>query len=95
MTKRSIGREQPLPWLDLMRFVAAFLVVFSHARTLVFVRYGELDTDSQGAVTMLWFAASRLGNEAVVLFFVLSGYLVGGKVWQRCRQGDFDARLYA
>lgn len=84
-----------IPWLDLMRFVAAFMVMFSHARTLVFERYSELDPDSQGIFTAIGFAITRLGNEAVVLFFVLSGYLVGGKVWQRCREGSFDARLYA
>lgn len=84
-----------IPWLDLMRFVAAFLVVLAHARTLVFVRYSELDPDSQGLLTALGFAITRFGNEAVVLFFVLSGYLVGGRLWQRCREGTFDARLYA
>lgn len=82
------------PWLDLLRFVAAFVVMFSHARTLVWVRYSELDPDSQGLVTASFFGLTRLGNEAVVLFFVLSGFLVGGKVWQRARQGTFDARLY-
>ena len=78
-----------------MRFVAAFLVMLAHARTLVFVRYSELDADSQGLLTALGFAVTRFGNEAVVLFFVLSGYLVGGRLWQRCREGTFDARLYA
>lgn len=83
-----------MPWLDLLRFVAAFLVMFAHARTLVFLRYGELDPDSQNIFVALGFAVTRLGNEAVVLFFVLSGYLVGGRLWRRCREGSFDARLY-
>lgn len=95
MLRATSSRPTVMPWLDLMRFVAAFLVMLAHARTLVFVRYGELDPDSQGLFTALGFAVTRFGNEAVVLFFVLSGYLVGGRLWQRCREGTFDARLYA
>jgi peptidoglycan/LPS O-acetylase OafA/YrhL len=42
-----------------------------------------------------FFAMTRLGLEAVTLFFVLSGFLVGGRVIERLRAGTFSVRDYA
>jgi len=44
---------------------------------------------------LIFFSATRLGIEAVEVFFVLSGFLVGGKVLERVRKGTFDYRDYA
>ena len=35
------------------------------------------------------------GHQAVLIFFVLSGYLVGGEIIRELRRGDFDWRVYA
>jgi peptidoglycan/LPS O-acetylase OafA/YrhL len=56
--------------LDTMRGLAALVVAAGHARGLFFGTI--IGTTSQDGVTM--------GHEAVMVFFVLSGYLVGGSV---------------
>ncbi len=67
-------KQRHLSWteihLDTIRGLAALVVVAGHARGLFFGSI--IGTTSQGGVTM--------GHEAVMVFFVLSGYLVGGSV---------------
>jgi peptidoglycan/LPS O-acetylase OafA/YrhL len=82
-------------WLDWMRFVAAFMVLLYHVRGSHFVEYGALAADSKGVVTAAGYAVTRLGPEAVILFFVLSGFLVGGKAIERVRLGGFNWRQFA
>jgi peptidoglycan/LPS O-acetylase OafA/YrhL len=80
--------------LDWLRFLTALLVVLCHARPDHWVAWAELDADSQGIVSMLFFLLIRPGPEAVVVFFVLSGYLVGASVIRRCVNGAFSASEY-
>jgi peptidoglycan/LPS O-acetylase OafA/YrhL len=81
-------------WIDWLRFLAAFSVVFCHIRGGHFVEYGMLDPSSKNIVIFLFFAASRLGHEAVVLFFALSGMLVGGKLIERAVSGNLNLTSY-
>lgn len=80
-------------FLDLSRWFAAFLVVINHARALVFVDFGALDQRNM-AGRALYFVTG-LGHEAVVIFFVISGFLVGGSTLQRWRRHGPDLRAYA
>ncbi len=82
------------PWLDWVRFAAALQVLLVHARFFTFVEYGQLDAGSKSKLTALWFALTRTGLESVLVFFVLSGFLVGGKVIERVANGTFDSRSY-
>lgn len=75
--------------LDLMRGLAAFLVVLAHVRGTTFVEYGALPPSEQGIAAALFYAVTRIGLPAVLVFFVLSGYLVGGQVVTRVRAGSF------
>lgn len=89
-------------FLDLSRWVAALLVAAEHARGLVFVDYAQLHFPDLKAKAVYFL--SGFGHEAVVVFFVISGYLVGGKVvssflsqrfgWKRYL-ADRATRLYA
>lgn len=81
-------------WLDLMRFIAAMMVLLSHSRGDFFGDYGNLPESQKGILTMLFFSSTRLAHEAVLIFFVLSGYLVGGRAIERLRAGTFDLRSY-
>lgn len=81
-------------WIDWLRFGAAFVVLLSHARAMHFVEFAALDQADRNWITALAYALSRLGLEAVVLFFVLSGYLVGGRSLQRWREGVFRPGPY-
>jgi len=82
-------------WLDWLRFIAAFLVVAVHSRGNTWVEWGRLAEVSQTKVAAVFFALTRAGTECVLVFFVLSGFLVGGKVLQRLEQGCFSLREYA
>lgn len=80
--------------LDLLRGIAALIVCAAHLRGGNFVEFGALDPASQTLVTKLAFAVTRLGHEAVLAFFVLSGFLVGGQVIRRLRAGTFELSSY-
>ena len=59
-----------------------------HWRNLFFVDYHQLHNPSV-LLKIAWFVSS-LGHEWVVVFFVLSGYLVGGSVLRSRSQGTWN-----
>lgn len=82
-------------WLDLFRFVAALVVVLVHVRGAVFAPFGALPAEQQSTFVAAFYLFTRIGNEAVVAFFVLSGFLVGGKVFERVVANTFQPVDYA
>ena len=76
--RAPFARTQASVLLDLVRGLAAFLVVISHARNLLFVDYSDLP--AHPLWTTVFYTITRAGHQSVVIFFVLSGYLVGGSV---------------
>lgn len=84
-----------LYWLDLVRFTAAFLVVACHFRGAFLPEYTDLPSSQQNILVSIFYAITRLGHEAVLIFFVMSGYLVGGRAIEKMRQGTFELRGYA
>lgn len=82
-------------WLDLCRFAAALIVVLGHARAFVFVPFGSLPESEKTIIIAAAYLFTRIGNEAVVAFFLLSGFLVGGKAIERIAQGTFRPTDYA
>ena len=89
----SLSRSH-YPLLDWVRFLSAFLVVLCHARPDHWVSWAQLNTGGHGLVAQLFFLLIRPGRQAVVIFFVLSGYLVGGRLIQRVAAGSFSLRSY-
>ena len=81
-------------WLDLLRFLAAFLVLICHSRGDFFVPYDELPVSQRGLLPFAFYTITRLGHEAVIIFFVLSGFLVGGAGIQRIRENSFRSKSY-
>ncbi len=75
-------------YLDLLRGTAAIAVFAGHLRSLCFVDFQDV-THRSPAVSALYFATG-FGHQAVVAFFVLSGYFVGGSVLRARRQGTFS-----
>lgn len=78
--------------LDLLRGLAALLVVASHLRAFLFVDFELVATP--GGLDRLFYLATGLGHQAVVVFFVLSGYLVGGSVLTTYQSGRWSWRNY-
>ncbi len=64
--------------LNFFRVVAALAVLLCHARCELFSTYIHLEEGSQNVFTQLFFRAVSFGQEAVICFFILSGFLVGG-----------------
>ncbi len=67
--------------LNAVRALAAAAVVVGHVRGLFFVEFGN--SSSHSAVVYLIYAISGLGHQAVIVFFVLSGYFVAGSAIRR------------
>lgn len=89
-----INNQKHFYWLDWVRFSAAFMVVAIHARGGVWVDWGKLDVSSHSIYSVLFFAVTRAGAECVLIFFVLSGFLVGGRLIDRLRNNTFDLFSY-
>jgi peptidoglycan/LPS O-acetylase OafA/YrhL len=97
MQERVHGRipRTPIVGLDLLRGIAALLVFLGHVRESCFVEFGALPPEQHGLLTRIFFGMTRTGHEAVLVFFVLSGYLVGGQIINHVREGRFEVANYA
>jgi peptidoglycan/LPS O-acetylase OafA/YrhL len=79
--------------LDLLRGLAALAVCAGHLRAFLFVDFEQVT--SSGIFDRLFYLATGLGHQAVVVFFVLSGYLVGGSVLTAYQAGRWSWTHYA
>lgn len=79
--------------LDLMRAVAACAVMFGHLRTLFFADYQHVESKSWllGALYFL----TGFGHQAVMVFFVLSGFLISSTILRSHILGAWSWREYA
>ncbi len=84
-----------LYWLDWVRFIAAFMVVACHARGYTWVEWNQLDSNDQTKLIEAFFTTTEDGREWVIVFFVLSGFLVGGKLIERSLAHTFDPWVFA
>lgn len=75
-----------LPHLDMIRGLAALEVCLGHLRGFFMVDYQQT---SGGMVTRLFYLLTGLHYQAVMVFFVLSGFLVGGSVVRLKRSGKW------
>ncbi|MFM0013566.1 acyltransferase [Paraburkholderia sediminicola] len=85
-------KENVSTFTDISRWVAALLVVANHARSLILVDFGEVQNKTVFSKTL--YVATGLGHEAVVIFFVISGFLVGGLTLDRWKSRGPDIRSY-
>jgi len=86
--------KQYFYWLNLLRALSAFLVVFSHARSNFFQIFRDLEASSQTISSKLFYAVTLLSDDGVLIFFVLSGFLVGGRTLEKIIQGHPDNPRY-
>lgn len=88
----SAGRDSSIlsERLDQLRWAAALVVCATHLRSVIFADYAG----GHDRLRSAFFFVHGFGHQAVMVFFVLSGYLVGGDVLRRCRAGTFDWRRH-
>jgi peptidoglycan/LPS O-acetylase OafA/YrhL len=74
--------------LDLLRGLAALLVLLGHWRNLLFIDYPQLTAHK--LMLLVPYALSSAGHQAVVIFFVLSGYLISSSVFRSFAGGQWS-----
>lgn len=79
-------------FLDFVRWAAALLVVFQHVRYLWFSEYANVQNKS--LLIKIFYFFTGFGSEAVLVFFVLSGFLVGGRALRKWQGGTYSASDY-
>jgi len=80
-------------WIDFFRGVAALAVLYSHARVL-FLKSMAPDY-AISIISRGMYFLSGYGHISVMVFFVLSGFLVGGTVIRARRDDRWSWRRYA
>lgn len=81
-------------WLDPLRAVSALFVLFVHVRTVLFEQYDNLLLESQNVFTQLFFLLCGLGGFSVCMFYILSGFLVGGSTITQIMDGRVSAKRF-
>lgn len=76
----TINTPSRLDAIDLLRGVSAQLVLVNHMRAFYFVDYS--DSSTRNPFTLAFYTLTGFGHQAVVIFFVVSGFLVGGAGWR-------------
>jgi len=92
LSERVAGTRASLH-LDLVRGLAALAVLLFHVRYRFFLDYSEVP--APGVLAKTWYLLTSFGHDAVMVFFVLSGFLVGGAVVRARRTGRWNLRQYA
>lgn len=85
--------EQASAHLDMVRGLAAFAVLYSHWRSIFFVDWPQVMHRS--ALTSVLYGLAKFGHQAVVVFFVLSGLLIGRSVLKDIATGKWSEKRYA
>jgi peptidoglycan/LPS O-acetylase OafA/YrhL len=78
--------------LDMARALAALAVLLGHLRSFVFLPYGELK--SHGPVDTAVWVITGFGHQAVMIFFVLSGFFITRSILVDDRVAGFSWPIY-
>jgi len=78
-------------WLDLIRVLAALAVFMQHLRTLLFKNYWEGPTSF---FKKIFYFLTGFSHEAVIVFFVLSGFLITGSIVNARKKAKFSVLNY-
>lgn len=92
LSSAGLPATSPSVHLDALRGFAAFSVLLSHWRDAFFVDYPVLH--HHNLFIAMAYVASGLGHQWVIVFFVMSGYLVGGSVLRSAAAGRWSWRSY-
>lgn len=82
-------------YLDAIRALAAFVVVLNHWRAMFFVDYHDLARELHSPLVIGFLAAGKFGHQAVMIFFVLSGFLISSSIVRKIERGSWSWKDYA
>ena len=83
--------DQRFMWLDLIRGLCAISVCAGHLRSAILADYTSLESTS--LIQKALYLATGFGHQSVMVFFVLSGFFVGGAVLKN--RDTFNWKKYA
>jgi peptidoglycan/LPS O-acetylase OafA/YrhL len=78
--------------LDLIRGVSALAVMVGHVRGLYFIDFPNLAGPSP--LLRVLYAVTGFGHQAVIVFFILSGYFIGTSVCELVGARQWSWRIY-
>ena len=84
--------SSPFVHLDLVRGLAALAVLFGHMRSFVFVSFYQLTSPNLFDI-ILW-TGTGLARQAVIVFFVLSGFFITRSIYQDHHRAGFSWPVY-
>jgi peptidoglycan/LPS O-acetylase OafA/YrhL len=93
-TSQRFGDTWASVILDLMRGLAAVMVLGDHWRNFFFVDFPEVNLPRR-KMFVLPYVLTTAGHQAVVIFFVLSGFFISGSVIRMLQSNSWTWRRYA
>ena len=93
-TSQRFGDTWASVILDLMRGLAAVMVLGDHWRNFFFVDFPEVNLPRR-KMFVLPYVLTAAGHQAVVIFFVLSGFFISGSVIRMLQSNSWTWRRYA
>jgi peptidoglycan/LPS O-acetylase OafA/YrhL len=91
-TKRSRLTTRASVHLDMIRGAAALAVLVGHVRGLFFAAYHELP--HKNPILAAIYALTGLGRQAVIVFFVLSGFFIVSSILETQDRQQWSWRVY-
>jgi peptidoglycan/LPS O-acetylase OafA/YrhL len=82
-------------FLDFTRWVCAWTVFLGRLRNPLFVGFESFPACDRRLTIYLWYFVTGWFGEAVIVFFVLCGYLVGAVACAKAQIGRFNVIDYA
>lgn len=82
-------------YLDIVRSLASMAVMFNHWRAFYFVDYQAVAPPMKTVLVKTLYFLTGFGHQAVMLFFVLSGFFISSSVLRNFERGTWHWRDYA
>ncbi|MCZ8516469.1 acyltransferase [Paenibacillus filicis] len=79
-------------YLDALRWIAAVYVMIYHLRPVLFQGFNQVE--NKNALVKAAYLLTSMGYEFVMLFFVLSGFLISASVLKSVKNGTFSWKTY-
>ena len=100
LSKKKISKLKPRALnaaasahLDLIRGVAAWAVMWGHLRALFFVDFQHIEHND--SFLKVFYSLTGFGHQAVMVFFVLSGFFISSTIISKWISGSWSWRDYA
>src|SRR3979409_401158 len=79
--------------LDLIRGIAAIMVLTGHLRALIFADYSQ--QQAVPIIGKIFYFLTGFGHQAVVIFFVLSGFFITKSIYGSLQKNQWSVSIYA